>query len=189
LDGPYGRIKPFAATGPSTSQFYAVHSQTVSGLNYLRVARNDITSWVGQGPTTGVGAINNFNGRGGVACVQKGVGFAQPGIDPPFRSGTTGIVVLQLGLSVETFAGPGGVMFLQVTAPLEGITRNTATGAREAAWFRDAQDNAGSITAPVVVYPASMMTPAPGAWLVLGAWGLIGGRRRRPRSDRQRLSA
>jgi hypothetical protein len=74
--GGFGRLKPWAATGPSTSQTYAVHTHTsLSGGApagyYLRIARNDVTRWMGTGATTGTAAVNNFNGVGGVICGQK----------------------------------------------------------------------------------------------------------------------
>ncbi|MCX5689637.1 MAG: bifunctional DNA primase/polymerase [Planctomycetota bacterium] len=51
LDGPFGRVKPFAAVGPSGTTFFTshVHDAGSGGAplgSYLRIARNDVTRWV-----------------------------------------------------------------------------------------------------------------------------------------------
>ena len=55
--GGFGRLKPWAATGPSTSQSYIVHTHTAGSGgapagNFFRIARNDVTRWVGTGATS-----------------------------------------------------------------------------------------------------------------------------------------
>ena len=92
LNGPFGRISPFAATGPGLGfQRYLVHEHNgTDGAppgRYLRIARHDITRWIGMGTATiGTAAVNNFNGAGGIAIVQNSVPLQQAG-DPGFKRG------------------------------------------------------------------------------------------------------
>ncbi|MBS0196425.1 MAG: hypothetical protein JSR77_06680 [Planctomycetes bacterium] len=175
FDGPFGRIKPFAATGPSGARSYVAHRHTNGaggapvGSNYLRIARNDITRWVGQGPTTGSAAANNFNGAGGVACVQRSSGNVAP-TDPPFQSGTTEINILQIAVSIVGIPADT-VRGILLSAPPEGMSRNASSGAREASWFRDGADNSGAIKGAVLVDGAFIFeTPTPGSALLMGVW-------------------
>ncbi len=182
LDGPFGRVIPFASTGPSgTASYQAIaHAGGSGGApagNYLRISRNDITRWPGTGPTTGTTAVNNFNGAGGVACVQKAV--PTPGVDPDRREGINDIVIFQIALTVGG-VGQGETHDIDVTAPTDGMSRNTVTGAREASWFRGPGDNSGAVKGAVEVDGAAIrITPAPGALALLGLGGLVAGRRRR----------
>lgn len=181
LDGPFGRIQPFASTGPSGTQAYAVHRHTaMSGGapdgNFLRIARNDITRWMGTGPTTTASAVNNFNGAGGVACVQK----ATPGTADPARNDSiSNVVIFQIALTLDGVPD-GDTHIIGVEAPTAGMSRNSNNGNREASWFGPAGDNSGSVKGIVEVDGATItITPAPGALALLGLGGLIVGRRRR----------
>lgn len=187
MDGPFGRISPFAASGPTVggAQRYAAiaHSGGSGGApagNWLRIARNDITRWMGTGPTSGTSAVNNFNGAGGVACVQKSPGNVNPTVDPPFQAGITDIAIFQIALTVGG-VGQGETHVISLGAPTDGMSRNGTTGAREAAWFSSLTgDNSGSTKGAVEVDGASItITPAPGALALLGLGGLVAGRRRR----------
>lgn len=184
MDGPFGRTQPFGATGPSGTQSYEAiaHAGGSGGApagTYLRIARNDITRWMGTGATTGAAAVNNFNGAGGVACVQKGAGLVNPAVDPPFNGSITDVVIMQLALTVGG-VGQGESHIIDVIAPTDGMSRNSTTGAREASWFDSLFDNSGRTKGTVEVSPASItITPAPGALALLGLGGLVVGRRRR----------
>jgi len=184
MDGPFGRTIPFGATGPSGTQFYTAiaHSGGSGGApagNWLRISRNDVTRWMGTGPTTGTGAVNNFNGAGGVACVQKSPGNV--GVtDPAFQEGITDITIFQICLTVGG-VGQGETHEISVGAPTDGMSRDSASGVRQASWFSAMSgDNSGSTKGAVEVDGASItITPAPGALALLGLGGLIAGRRRR----------
>jgi len=175
---PYGRILPFAATGPTTSDPYRGHVQLVGGINYLRIARASITSWAGDGPTSGTAAANNFNGAGGLACVQKSVGNVNPSSDPAFRAGTTDVPIFKAAVQFHLAAAARTVVF---DAPLSGMSRNSTTGEREASWYQSEADNFGSIKAGVIVDIATVhVLPNPGALAILAAATLtITARRRR----------
>jgi uncharacterized protein (TIGR03382 family) len=183
LDGPFGRVSPFAATGPSGVQSYAAiaHSGGSGGAppgNYLRISRNDVTRWMGTGPTSGTGSANNFSGSGGVACVQKSFGNVGPA-DPPFQGGHTDVLIWQIALTVGG-VGQGETHVIDVIAPTDGMSRNTTTGNREASWYASNGDNSGSVKGTVEVDAATItITPAPGALALLGLGGLVAGRRRR----------
>ncbi|MBS0197119.1 MAG: hypothetical protein JSR77_10205 [Planctomycetes bacterium] len=163
IDGPFGRISPFAAVGPAAGDEYRNHTHVIRGTPYLRLARVAITNWVGEGPTSGTNAFNNFNGSGGIASSQKA--WSNVGVrDPIFSTATGQVPLLKLGLNIA-----GGVgRTLVIDAPQEGMTRNSITGAREAAWFANQTDNFGQIKTPVrveqariIVIPSSATFVAP----------------------------
>jgi len=179
--GGFGRLKPWAATGPSTSQSYIVHTHTASSGgapagNFFRIARNDVTRWAGTGATTGTAAVNNFNGAGGVVAGQKQV----PGAADPARvGGSSNLVLMVLALNIGAVA-PGASHTILADAPLAGFSRNATTGAREASWWANTTENAASIKANVEVAAGEInIIPAPGALALLGLGGLVVGRRRR----------
>lgn len=193
LDGPFGRISPFAASGPSTSQSYVVHTHTGGSGgaplgNYYRIARNDISRWMGLGPTTGPAAVNNFNGAGGVVTRQKLAG--RDTFDPAI-SYELEPVTFQIGLEYLSSV----VMerrVIGVGAPIDGLTRNSENGARIGRWVRDLEDRSGAILANVVVVPAEIVViPSPGvAGVVMigaGMLGLVGVGRRRQRAEGLRV--
>ncbi|MCX5688965.1 MAG: immunoglobulin domain-containing protein [Planctomycetota bacterium] len=150
--GGFGRIKPWAATGPTTSQAYVIFQHAAGSGSappgtYYRLARNDISRWVGVGPTAGTVAINNFNGGGGIAFSQKQIPIAG---DPPRVAGTTDLVLMVLALDVGgTTTGSPFSIDLQV--PTLGISRNATTGVREALWWANTVETVASIKAPVTV--------------------------------------
>jgi uncharacterized protein (TIGR03382 family) len=175
--GQFGRIIPFASTGATTSDPYRGHTQTVSGTNFLRIARTTITNWVGQGLTSGTSAANNFNGAGGLACVQKAFSLVVPGTDPAFNSAISNVVIAKFSM---TLGGDAAARVLTVSAPTDGMSRNTTTGAREASWFTSNSDNFGALKGTVQVADATLtIVPAPGAMALLGMGGLVALRRRR----------
>ncbi|MCX5690604.1 MAG: PEP-CTERM sorting domain-containing protein [Planctomycetota bacterium] len=175
-NGPFGRISPFASTGPTTSDPYIGHRQTVSGANYLRIARSAITNWVGLGSTTGTAAVNNFNGAGGVVCVQKGASLVS-GSDPAFSRQISNLVLLKLAFTLGISTD---LRTLTIDAPALGMTRNASTGAREASWFSSSTDNFGGIKTPVQVNSATLtVVPAPASIGVLFIGGAAMVRRRR----------
>lgn len=187
LDGPFGRISPFGATGPSGTQRYAAtaHANNSGGApdgDYLRISRNDITRWMGTGPTTGAAAVNNFNGAGGIANVQKPFGLINPSVDPPFNGNIADVVIFQFSLQVGGVAG-GVTHVIDLLAPTDGMSRNSTTGTREASWFDALTDNSGRMKGAVEVLGGSItVTPAPGAMALLigGLATAARGRRRRP---------
>ena len=188
LNGPFGRVRPFAATGPSGLQSYVVHrhaagSGDAPAGNYLRIARNDVTRWMGTGATTGTAAVNNFNGAGGIACVQKGmpqVGTA----DPAFRSGISNIVIFQFAVDAGTLA-PGEMLDLGIDAPLDGASRDSTTGVRRGTWFASETDSFGSMTAELMVTGSTIHlvpTPAASSLVAIGTMLMTSRRRRTPRT-------
>lgn len=175
INGPFGRIVPFAASGPSSSDPYRGHVQTIDGTRYLRLARSSISNWIGEGATTGTNAFNNFNGSGGLFTWQKSWGNVSSR-DPRFAPESSDRVILKLGIDLR----PGHGRTLVFDAPLDGMSRNSATGAREASWFADQTDNFGQIKGGVVVRPATIIVvPAAGTVPTLGLLGLLVRRRRR----------
>lgn len=190
LDGPFGRLRPFASTGPaatnapSSGNRYAVISHTAGSGgapagDFYRIARNDISRWMGTGATTGAAAVNNFNGAGGVAAVQKGSGLVGPN-DPAFNGSIEGVILMQIAIDVAA-VGSGESHTIDLDVPLAGLGgRNATTGLREASWFTGASDSFGNIKGVVSVGMGQInIIPAPGALALLGLGGIVAGRRRR----------
>lgn len=190
LDGPFGRLRPFGSTGPaatnpaSSGNRYAVisHSAGSGGApagNFYRIARNDVTRWMGTGPTTGATAVNNFNGAGGIAAVQKSSGNVGPA-DPAFNGSIENVVLFQIAIDVAA-VGSGQSHTIDLDVPLAGLGgRNATTGLREASWFDSASDSFGRIKGVVSVGAGQInIIPAPGALALLGLGGIVAGRRRR----------
>jgi hypothetical protein len=174
-NGSYGRISPFGSTGPTTTDPYAGQRQTSASVNYLRVARSTITNWVGDGLTTGTSAANNFNGAGGLACVQKSFSLVGTA-DPAFNASISNVVLVKLAF---TLSSDTASRVLTIDAPTLGMSRNTTSGAREAAWFSSNTDNFGSIKAAVQVAAATVtIVPAPGMLGLVGMGGVVALRRR-----------
>jgi len=177
--GAFGRISPFGSTGPTTSDPYRAAAQTVSGVNFLRIARTTITNWVGAGATTGTSAANNFNGAGGLACVQKAASLVVAGTDPAYNGAISNVVIAKFSL---TLSSDTTARTMVIDAPTDGMSRNATTGAREAAWFTNAADNFGGTKGAVTVTTASLnvvSVPAPGVLGLMGMGGLVALRRRR----------
>ncbi len=155
LDGPFGRVSPFAGTGPATTQTaYRVHVHNGTGGapagRYLRIAHNDVTRWIGTGPTIGTGAANNFNGAGGVVAMQKPVGLRFPE-DPPFHYGTQNVVVFQIGLDIAPTL-PGQQLDFSVDVPLLAISRDVTTSVSNVGWVLG--------ESPQIEHTAISVTPA-----------------------------
>ncbi len=155
--GLYGRIIPFAATGPTTTDPYRGHTQAVSGVNYLRLARTTITNWIGVGATSGTSAANNTNGAGGIVCVQKGVNALNTS-DPAFNGSISGVVLARFGM---TLSGDTSERTLVFDAPLGGMSRNSTTGVREGSWYAGPSDLTGTIKGAVAVTPAQVIICQP----------------------------
>lgn len=174
--GAFGRLSPFAATGATTADPYRGHVQTVSGTQYLRIARTTITNWIGVGATTGSAAANNFNGAGGMPAVQLSQSQAT-GTQPAFNTQITNVVLAKLAF---TLSADTASRILTISAPTAGMSRDATTGVRQAAWFDSASDAFGNLKAAVQVTDATIeVIPAPGALGLLGVGGLVALRRRR----------
>lgn len=178
--GAYGRVDPFRANSTSTSSFLRGHvgSGTASGL--LRIAQAYVTNWIGEGPTSGAGAINNLNGNGGVSVAQIAPGTRLP-TDPPSNL-ENDVVVLKFGYVVGQ-DGANYVRDMVIDTPLAGLGHetNNATGHYGdlyAAWFTSSTAAQGTRfyadvgTELAVVH----VVPAPGTVMLMG---LVAARRRR----------
>jgi hypothetical protein len=184
LDGPFGRVLPFAATGPTGLSSYSVHTHTEGsdgaplGRHY-RIARNDINRWMGTGPTSGTGGVNNFNGSGGLATVQREAAAATPAV--PFVTQINQIVIAQFGLDVGLLA-PGETSVINFDAPQAGLSRDPITGQSRALWFGALSDSFGTVATRVEVQNANInLVPAPHALVTLGV--MAGAMRRRQRKS------
>jgi hypothetical protein len=179
--GVYGRITPWAANATTTSTYLRGHTHTINGVNYLRIARNDVTNWIGVGASSGAGAANNTNGGGGVSIAQGQIGGGRPTNFPPEVLDTQGLVVFKFGF---TLSSNTALRTLTITTPEDGFGRSTAAstyGGPNTRWFASTSDGTpGSIfTTPFAVDAVINVVPTPASMALLGLGGLMVARRRR----------
>ncbi|MCX5689857.1 MAG: hypothetical protein NTV94_08780 [Planctomycetota bacterium] len=161
IPGPntlYGRIMPFAMTGPGESNPYAVHVQEFGGVASMRLALRSATEWPSPH------AIENSNGTDGLACAQRAFGNLTSQ-DPFFSTQISRVVVFKFAVTLDPSSGPRS---MSVGAPESSLSRNWQTGLREAAWYSGLTDTYGRIKSEISVDDAAIqVVPGPcGAALV-----------------------
>lgn len=182
LPGVWGRITPFGSAAYNTSTYLRGHIGTGTAAGLLRIARADVTNWIGEGATSGVSASNNWNGGGGVNAGQ--IAFASRiSTDPAFNSATQNVVVFKFGFTVSSATAD---RTLNITTPAAGIGRNTTAGTsygqQYARWFASTGEVSPSLNGSVSLSDASIsihVVPAPASLALIGLGGLVATRRRR----------
>lgn len=182
LPGVWGRITPFGLAAYNTSTYLRGHIGTGTAAGLLRIARADVTNWIGVGATSGVAGANNWNGGGGVNTSQ----IAAPSriaSDPAFNTQTQDVVVFKFGLTLGSATAD---RTLNITTPANGIGRNTtagtAYGQQYARWYASTSEVSPSLNGGASVTDASIsvhVVPAPASLALIGLGGLVATRRRR----------
>jgi hypothetical protein len=170
--GQYGRVMPYAVVGMSATSFLRGHVNDAGGTTYLRIAQNQVTSWIGgAGNTTGGSGVNlrQWNVTGGGRSVFP---------DPPFSSALTDIVVFKFGVTLG--AGTGGRVMV-ADAPLGAIWSQAPSIGAHVGWYGTPDEVAPSIRAlPTVLAATITVVPAPGVGVLgLAGTALLVRRRRR----------
>jgi len=168
----FGRVVPWGRSALTPTSFMRGHTHTNpvgDGLNYLRIAQNQATSWIG-------GAGNTTGGAGVPISQLNNVGRVSN--DPAFNGNLQGINVFTMKLTV------GGTTdrLLVVDSPTAGFgNRNSTTGDREVYWFASMTETTGSIRGTAVIDSATIhaVIPSPASLALLGLGGLAVARRRR----------
>lgn len=184
LPGVYGRISPWAEGFTTTSNFYRGHVHTggsggAPAGTWLRIARNDVTNWVGVGPVSGTGAVNNTNGHGGVNIGQGTIGVDRDSRYPAQNNNTANLVVFKFGFILGT-GTPARTMV--ITTPPAGLLHSSdpdTYGQPNTRWFTDPnQQTPGLHRSDVAVLNAIVqVVPSPGA-IGLLAWAWLAAARR-----------
>lgn len=180
--GVWGRITPFGSTSYNTSTFLRGHLGTGTAAGLLRIARADVTNWIGVGATSGVLAANNWNGGGGVTAAQ----IANPSrlsTDPEFQTQSQNVVVFKFGFTVSSATDS---RTLNISTPAAGIGKVTTAGAtygqQNARWYASTSEVSPSLNGAANVIDAAVIVtnvPAPASLALLGLGGLVATRRRR----------
>jgi hypothetical protein len=174
----FGRLSPWGRSALSSTS--ALHgffhtNPNGDGINFLRIAQLQVTSWIG-------GAGNTTGGSGVPISQLSDVGRATN--DPAFSTQLASIFVFKWGVTLATTnVGRAGTDML-VDAPLAGFgNRNTTTGDREIYWFANTSEVTGSNRGTASVTTADIhfqgLFPSPAPLSLFGLGSLIVGRRRR----------
>ncbi len=175
-DGPgYGRVVPWGRSALSATSFLRGHTHTAGSGgapagSWLRIAQNQVTSWIG--------GTGNTTGGSGVPISQLSE-VGRTTADPAFNSQLQNIVVFRMGLDLAD--GNTDLRNLVVDSPTAGFgNRNSTTGDREVYWFASTTEATGSIRGTAVVDSVTIsIVPAPASLALLGLGGLAAARRRR----------
>jgi len=168
--GQYGRITPFAAVSNTSAQRLFGHvNNNVSGVNYLRIAQAQVTSWIG--------GTGNTSGGSGVNIKQLS-NIGRTASDPAFNTQLTNVHVFRFAVQIDTSVANRSS--LTVNAPADGFGNlNTTTGQREVYWYASLNEASGTIREVPTVVAGIINIPTPGALALLGLGGLTVARRRR----------
>jgi hypothetical protein len=173
----FGRLSPWGRTALSSTS--ALHgffhtNPNGDGINFLRIAQLQVTSWIG-------GAGNTTGGSGVPISQLSDVGRTTN--DPAFNTSLASVYVFKWGVTLDTTSGARAAADMVVDAPQAGFgNRNTTTGDREIYWFTNTAEATGgtrgtaNITTGLVDF---VLVPSPASLALLGLGGLAVGRRRR----------
>lgn len=169
----FGRVSPWGRSATASSSairgFFHTNPNN-DGINYLRIAQAQVTSWIGgTGNTTGGSGVN-------IAQLSN---VGRTTSDPAFNPALSNIYVFKFGVTLDP--ANGSRPDLVVDAPLAGFgNRNTTSGDREVYWWGDMNEASGSIRGTAAVTTATIhVVPTPASLALLGLGGLAIGRRRR----------
>jgi len=169
----FGRVSPWGRSATSSSSAITgfFHSNPNSdGINYLRIAQHQVTSWFG--------GTGNTSGGSGVPIAQLST-VGRTSSDPAFNTSLANVYVFKFGVTIG--AGHLATDVLTVDAPAAGFGNyNSALQQREIYWFASTTEATGSIRGTATVTDATIhMIPTPASVALLGLGGLVVGRRRR----------
>ncbi|MFA6044444.1 MAG: hypothetical protein WC718_05620 [Phycisphaerales bacterium] len=178
--GAWGRIAAFRTLAPLTQLVYLrTFEGTGTAAGLLRIARNSVTNWIGEGPTSGANSGNNWSGLGGIPLQQSTVPPRDPNA-PAFLTQSQNIdafgFVVHLDESPETRT-------LSVRTPAAGIGRNTTPGAnygqQDVRWFTSTTAGSPTLVGSAEVIDAHInVIPSSTAGAVFAMLGLSASRRR-----------
>jgi len=168
----FGRLSPWgrSATASSSAIRGFFHSNpNGDGVNYLRIAQSQVTSWFG-------GAGNTSGGSGVNIAQLSNVGRTTS--DPAFNGSLSNVYVFKFGF---TPTDTGAARDMVINAPANGFGNyNSTTQEREIYWWGDMNEASGSIRGTASVTAATAhIVPTPASLALLGLGGLALGRRRR----------
>jgi hypothetical protein len=183
LPGMWGRIAPFGASATTTSTFLRGHLGTGTAAGLLRIARANVTNWIGEGATSGLNPSGNTSGQGGVAISQVALWNHVPA-DLPYSTATDRVVVFRFGFMV---GHAPNARAMSISTPAAGIGKNTREptlyGQQDCRWWIDdvAFPENLSVGSAEVFSASVLVVPSPGGVGIGAAWGLVVlTRRRRP---------
>lgn len=170
--GVYGRIFPFCATQTTSTNYIRSHVGAGTAAGMIRISQAHISNWIGTGPTSGTGAVNNVNGNGGINISQA---FNFSGLIT-----ATDVVVFKFGISAAAI-GAGGEHSLVIGTPDNGVGRilSGTTYVDNTKWYTTPGGTTTITTAVLVDVGTIRIVPTPASLALLGLGGLVVARRRR----------
>ena len=172
----FGRVNPWGRSALSSTS--ALHgffhtNPNGDGINYLRIAQLQVTSWIG-------GAGNTTGGSGVPISQLSDVGRTTS--DPAFSTQLQNIFAFKWGVTLTTSDVGRLNHDMLADAPLAGFgNRNSTTGDREIYWFTNTAEATGGTRGTPLITTGNVhfIVPTPASLALLGLGGLAVGRRRR----------
>jgi hypothetical protein len=179
----FGRFSPWGRS--ATSSTSALHgffhtNPNGDGVNYIRIAQLQVTSWIG--------GTGNTTGGSGVPISQLsdvGRTTSDPAFNGSLGTGDANnplVYVFKYGIQLDSTAISARVNHdMVIDSPSGGFGNvNSSTGDREIYWFSVSTQSTGTLRGTANVVPATVhFVPAPGSMALLGLGGLALKRRRR----------
>jgi len=185
VPGAWGRVYPFATSAIGSTSYLRGFLGTGTAAGLLRIARAQVTNWIGVGPTSGPLAANNWSGVGGVTVGQySSAQTAGHPEYPAFKFGTD-VVVFKFGF---TLGNSSDARTLSIDTPQRGLYHEGSGavppqlfGQTKSSWWLNENDvtfyNSYDSTAAEAAYVN--VVPSPGTGIVVFAAGVVTLRRRR----------
>ena len=167
LPGMYGRIVPFGTRDPQNP--YIGHSNTVAGVNYLRIAQSQVTNWIGQ--------AGNTSGGSGVVIGQFNPAIWSTVTNPPpfFESRTQDLTVFKFSITLSDSNLDARTLIVDAVESYA----STIGFNQVMKWYMTPAEPLGSLQlSPTNIAATIHVIPAPGSFLLFAGACAFARRRR-----------
>jgi hypothetical protein len=172
--GMYGRVSPFGWRAPmafnNQPRPYVPYQNLVQNVNYLRIAQEGVTDWIGFGGNLGGSGLN-------VGQPNEAYTIDPPGYPYSFNTGTTNLVVLKLGITLSQDSTQR-TLLVNTAEGFAGLASNADTSVK---WFSSADDSIPGSIRGAATYQQGTIHVVPAPWTMTVLASLIPARRRATR--------